>query len=352
MFIAAPIERKSRKVIGAPAKTDFVKIYICDDVSRDEYDVLLKHEQSHIWLEHNKRNKKEYDHTFWTQACELEVARNIYKKSDIEIITRPFSRIPGGVLPDSCEGLPFDLLIAEDIYDWLLANKPKAADPCKCCEFNISDIIDNDATDTEKYDVDTLIKDVLESLEKEVAERKSSESVCAQIEVIKNRPPSLTEEIDASLRYRIERQSSYRRPRRGVDDDVDLMRKGRISIPRPPLVEIYVDRSGSFTLEKTKAAQNKLDSLLKRYGASIKYDVWFFGGGKISANDFSGGDTPYNLVAEHINKTQPKIAVIVTDDDMCGELMRCPKETKALVIPIACSKTIFSEKYGAKEVTT
>lgn len=344
MFQAAKVVRDSRENIGAPAKTDFVKIYIDEDISAKEYDVLFRHEQAHIWLEHNKRIVKGMERQIWDASCELEIARNIYSHDDIAIIKAPLSRISGGIVPDSIPELPIDIMLAEEIYEWLLNNKneQKACQSCDCSAHGENESREDKISRAEAL---KLIDDAKEKIESSQKSKITEQNTKLNLEEIKHRKPSLVSEIDAALRRRIEREKSYRRPSR--KEGGEYIEKGRITIARPPLVEIFIDRSGSFTPEKTAKAQNALEIILKRYNSSIRHDVWFFGSGKISAKDFSGGDTPYHLISAHLTMTKPKIAIVVTDDDSCADIKI---DVKTLVIPIGCNSTDFAKKAHAIEV--
>lgn len=347
------IIRQSREEIGAPAKTDFVKIYIDEGVSGKEFLVLLKHEKSHIWLEHNKRYVKGMEHSVWTMATEMEIARNIYSPEDIAVISSPMSMIKGGILPDTIPDLPQELTLAEEIYDWLIKNKD-AQESCKdkhtCdCSDHKDKQQEGSSQRAEAQQVRQKIQDVKEAIEQAVKSAEAEKSVLENLKEIRNRRPTLVSIMDSLLRKRHEREQTFRRPsRREYGNDVIV--RGRMTFQRPPLVEIFVDRSGSFTPEKTRKAQDALKDILKRYNSSVKNDVWFFGSGKISAKDFEGGDTPYHLIIEHINRTTPKIAVIVTDDDSCCDFKELPKGTQIITVPIGCSQTDFARKTKAIEV--
>ena len=367
MELSIKIVRDSRENIGAPAKTDFTKIYICDDVNNREYGVLLKHEQSHIWLEHNKRFTKEMDRQIWSIATEMEIARNIYDEEDLAIMTAPLSRIAGAYLPDSIPDLPPDLLLAEEIHDWLVKKREEDygamaewirenADKLdQCCTHDDHDHGEDGDSEGQAIDVRMLPEDVQElissALEKIEGAQKSAvaeKSVLDNLAEIKNRTPTLVYEMDALLRKRSERENSYRRPSRRMN--ADIIHRGKITVPRPPLVEIFVDRSGSFTPEKTERAENAVKEIVKKYHSSIRHDLWFFGSGKISSHDFQGGDTPYHLIHEHLQSSRPKIAVVITDDDGCCDFSTPITGTKILVIPIGCTSTDFSKKIGGIEV--
>lgn len=351
------IIRKSRNLIGAPAMTDFSSIYIADDVTPDEYTVLLKHEKAHIWLEHNMRRTKDMDHETWSLACELEIARNIYNEQDIAVIKAPFSRIQGGILPDSVPNLPDDLRLCEEIYDWLMNNQDGQADGAgdgdgdgpysKVCKCSYGDDCDN----TERMDRESaaeLVEKAKDAADGIAASIKARQDTRIMLDKLKKRKPSLVHEIDRSLRARVERDRSYRRPSRR--ENSALVMKGRLSMPKNPLVEIFVDRSGSFTPNKTAKAESALDVILKRYGASIKKDVWYFGGGRISAGNHSaGGDTPYHLIYQHLLQSRPKVAVVMTDNDACCDF---PEDhgLNIVVLPIGCDGTEFAKKINGTEV--
>jgi predicted metal-dependent peptidase len=346
MIIAAPVVRQDRERIGAPAKTDFVRIFICDDVTPPEYDVLLKHEQAHIWLEHNRRFVRGMEKQTWDIACELEIARNIYDEDDESIVKAPFSRIKGGYTAETIKDLPSNIIYAEAVYNWLLENK-KEIDLYSC------DCSKDDCEPREQPMDSESVKILVEEAKKEKQKQnqKSKSEIAAKnaLDEIKNRKPTLVHEIDALLRHRIERVPSYRRPSRRSESS-DVISKGFIGKPMPPLVEVFLDRSGSFTPEKTQKAQEVLSHVLKRYGASIRQDVWFFGGGKLSENDFQGGDTPYHLIIAHIEKSNPKIAVVITDGDSCCDFSKIPK-TKILCVPIECNSTDFAKKTGGVDIS-
>lgn len=343
--MSIPIIRRSTKEIGALAKTDFSKIYVAEDVSKKEYDVLVKHEKAHIWCEHNRRFVKGYNPETWNIACDVEIARNIYDEKDEAVIKAPFSKISRIYVSDSFKDMPKDLLLAEDIYDWLLKNEEDM-------DKGFSDILENLTEGRSEKEREEIVKELLElakeALEKEQASEVADEKTKLALEEIKRRKPSLSSEIDAALRYRFNRKTSYRRPSRR--EDPTFLLKGRITELQPPLVEIFLDRSGSFTPEKTAKAQEVLGTLLRRYGASIRQDVWFFGSGKISDKDFAGGDTPYHLVHEHISKTKPVIAIVVTDDDPVSDVVKKLSKQRIVCVPVGCSKTQLAEAIGGVDV--
>lgn len=361
MFTAAKVIQEDFEE-GEIAKTDFVNIYITNGLDKYEFNVVLKHEQAHIWLEHNRRLPKEVDFKLWNMACDMEIARNIYTKEDVEIIKRPFSRLSKGILSDTFPELPSNLMYAEEIYEWFKNNPPPTI------EISLQDIVDalknpvskgkDSSSDKMKKEIVKEIrkkfkkedlKEIKEKLEK-LFSKVADETTVLLISEIKNRIPSLTEEIDSALRNRVDRLRSYRRPSRRTYSN-DFLDKGRVTKANPPLVEIFVDRSGSFTPDKTKIAKDKLSNILKKYGASVKHDVWFFGNGKLSSKLSPGGDTPYHLIYRHLLLTKPKIAIVITDDDAVSSHVKEIKNQKILCVPIGCNKTELSKYIGGIDVS-
>lgn len=346
---AAPIVRQPMHVIGAPGKTDFSRIYIASELNKPEYRTTLRHEQAHVWAAHNRRKPKDARHDLWQIACEMEIARTIYDNQDIANITAPRSRLAGGYLENSINGLPSQLVLAEDVYTWLLEHpesQPSASITCCVCFSH------EDDGELAPKSADA-VKAVRIKLDDDEKARESQIAAAAAYALIKNRVPTLTSAIDAALRVRVERERSFRRAsRRNVDSNVVL--RGAISIPRPPHVEIFVDRSGSFTPDKTALAEKQLRELLARYGASIRSDVWFFGSGKLTAKDHGGGgDTPYGLISQHLAMTAPKLAIIITDDDPVGtDVHKANDQTTVLCAPIGCSHTKLAQALGGVDVVS
>ncbi len=192
-------------------------------------------------------------------------------------------------------------------------------------------------------------REAMDGEEKSTEAQRNSKEALADIA---KRPPSLVAAVDSALRVRVERERSYRRPSRRPEYE-DILLPGAISTPRPPLVEIFVDRSGSFNPEKTREAEKKLADLMVRYRAKIRWDVWFFGSDRLSATDIpGGGNTPYELVAAHICRSVPRLAVIITDDDSVQEgISRPPKATSVICVPVGCSRTLLASALGGMDTT-
>ncbi len=339
---AAPVVRKHLCTMPSPGYTDFTRIYIASELNASEYRTALRHEQAHVWSRHNMRRPESAQEREWEIACEMEIARSIYDALDIATINAPRSRLRGGYLPDTIADLPPGLLLAEDIYQWLLHHPQEEAveNMCSCSCAGEAQGEGEPAVPAH---------DIRRHLDEMEAVQASAEAAASAYRSIMLRTPSLTEAIDASLRVRIVRESSYARPSRRQIAGIIL--RGRKTTPRPPRVEIFVDRSGSFTPQKTSAAEDKLRLILARYGGCIQHDVWYFGNGSIRADGAeSGGDTPYALVAQHLLLSQPKIAVIITDDDACPDLPKMPPHTQIFCVAIGSNATCVAAKIGATAV--
>jgi hypothetical protein len=346
MIIAAPVVRKPLSSIGSPGATDFVSIFLAEELNADEYRTTLRHEQAHIWARHNMRYNPSFNKKEWIIACEMEIARNIYSERDISTIIAPRSRLRGGFLPDTYENMPSNLLIAEEIYDWLIENPQENPQ-----ENNNQPCVLQIEQGIEPTSEELTIEEVRRELDKAESTEKSAEAAKTAYLGILYRPPSLISEVDSALRIRTNYERSYRRPSRRNLAKENVILKGSVNTPRPPLVEIFVDRSGSFSPDKTQVAENYLSKILGRYGVSIKHDVWFFGDGKLTANDnHFGGNTPYRLIAEHLLCSTPKIAIIITDDDPCEDLPSIPKYVKVLCLPVGAKYTQLSTKIGGRDV--
>ncbi|MBB3227039.1 hypothetical protein FHW69_001640 [Luteibacter sp. Sphag1AF] len=347
-LICAPVIRKPLEVMGVAGMTDFVRIYIATELNKDEYRTTLRHEQGHVWSGHNRRAPKGADDETWRIACEMEIARTIYDQADIDNIKAPRSRLAGVYVPDSIPGMPGHITLAEDIYEWLMEHPddvPKMA-MCVICKAP-----PEGKAEEKTPEAIGSAQEARARLDEEEMKGKSQAAVESAYAALKSRTPSLSCAVDAALRVRIERERTHRRPsRRSADDSVILA--GAVSKPRPPLVEIFIDRSGSFTPQKTAKAEIKLKEILQRYGSTIASDVWFFGNGKLSEVDYGGGgDTPYHLIPHHLERTKPKLAIIITDDDPVNKcVLPIDKTTSVLCIPIECAMTNLARALNGIDV--
>ena len=369
----------------APGWTDGRQIFIRADLSPRERRTVLRHERAHLWLDHFPRRGR-LDPRVWRLSTDLEIARNIYDSGDLETIEAPRSRLAGAIVASSL-GVPEGLVLAEEIYDWLVAHPP-AEQPRTCCSDGApssdgdgdpssdgdgdpssdgAPSSDGDGDPSSDGDGDpssdgapssdgddgraSALAECRRTLDRAEAVA-AAEAAAAASSMLRQRPPTLPSLIDAALRQAIASAPSYRRPSRR-DDAADVILRGRVSAPRTPRCEIYVDRSGSFEPAKTAAATARLQALLRRYRGSVRADVVFFGNGRLMTADpqRGTGNTPYDLVVARIAGHRPELAIVVTDDDPVGVIGSIPRETKVVVVPIGCAHTRLAAALRCAEAT-
>ena len=330
------------------AFTTFNKIFIRAGLPAKEHKIALKHEQAHIWLRHRARMETR-DQKLWNIAADIEIAKEIYSINDTATINSPLSVMKGVITSLSFPNLPKEAQYAEEIYDWLEQNAEKVKN------YIMSDDLppenNENKTENEVKDAKTpeeLIDTAREAFDEIEEQNNAEKAVKNKLNEIKNSPPSLGGTMDSILRTRFDRTPSYRRPsRRNSGFFID---KGKITSHQNPLIEIFVDRSGSFTEQKTRKAEIIISNILARYRATVISDVFFFGNNRLDKDKvMHGGNTPYQLIAYHLMSSIPTIAIVITDDDPC-EILVVPKQTKILVVPVGAQKTLFAKACGGCEV--
>lgn len=355
MRTAAKVIFLSRSVMPAPAFTDHLRIFIAEEANSREREILIAHEQAHIWLNHHTRKAHDFSQdsfskALWDFSLELEIARNIYTPEDEDEIKKPFTILSGGVVRNTVPDLPEELIMAEDIYKWLQKNPDKQPAYEKFCSCPAHEH-DESEEGTEEQEISVEeIDQIKEAIEEYRDTMRSREQVDRAH--ITRKIPSLASDIDYILRSRKIRNRTYARPSRRSCDPFIL--KGRKKRKKAPRVEIFVDRSGSMSGEKTGASVEKLKTILRKYGASIRNDVFYFSDEKIYDHDIPPrGSNPYPLVMEHLERTRPKIAVILTDYDTSSTEGLKPlshRETEILCVPVCAKRTAISDLIGAKDV--
>jgi predicted metal-dependent peptidase len=357
MLTAAKVFYPPRSEMPAPAFTDHSHIFICKEADNGDRSLLLRHEQAHIWLNHKTRKPdcENLDRAVWTIALEMEIARNFYTKEDEARINRPFSALKGGYVSDTFKKMPPEIKMAEDIYQWLIDNpdeRPDVTNFCVCrdCDENEGNEGDEGNEESESSPSAKDIEEIEDGLKK-IALDVTSEKYNKQL--LEKKKPSLASEIDYILRSKKVRNRTFMRESRRQVEGVIL--KGARKLKKSPRVEIFVDRSGSMSGEKTGASVEKLKRILRKYKASVRNDVFYFSSGKIYSHDIPpNGGNPYPLVMAHIEKSKPQIAVIITDYDLEETADLKPlshSETKILCVPVCAERTAISHLIGAKEVT-
>lgn len=368
---AAPVEVVSKDKMEFVSSTDYSKIYIRDDLTVSEHRTALRREQGRIWMQHNIRMKNIEDRQpdLWALAFELEIAINIFDVDDRLAITDPKSNLSEIPIPDAWEDFPDNVRFAHEIYEWLVENmagfggdedmenphdsqKPENSDDGEESKEDSGEQGQEEQEPVEEFDSEVLGKiaeKAREGLDGEKGAELRQEMVEFDFNELLKRRPSLVEEVDSALRVRVEREPSYRRPSRRQTGDNTIM-KGTISVSRPPRVEIFVDRSYSFTAEKTRAAESKLKEVLKRYNSSVTSDVLYFANNMLSSSGNITGNTPYDVVYDYLCRSRPRLAIIITDDDPVDDIVVPIKGLKILCIPIGCESTLLAERIGGIDV--
>lgn len=368
---ALPVKRE---LTGpSPGWTDYKHIHILNQITGDDERVLLTHESSHVWLNHDQRCKPLADKRLAAVACELEIARAIYTQEDNKIIERSYSPIKGGYTASSMPELPKELVYLEDIYDWLVKNQPELPKDkgCQACKEKTGDaqpIGDgkqkgdapddtgtpddaqggNQASEGENEDTGAgndpakLVEQVKKKLDH--AASIAAGELAARIKVKRSFLASEIEALNSDAR---KKKLSYSRPnKRKLDQEFSRGYKRQLAKPK---VIIYVDRSGSFTPEKTEKAQSILAKLLSRYQTTINASTVYFTCGRIwDREPTDNGDTPYQAVVNHIAEQTPALAIVITDDDPLNVNTR-KLAARTLVVPVGCKTTDFAKHFNLKE---
>lgn len=344
----------------SPGYTDFRYIFISRSLSALQADIMRKHASCHIWLLHNLRKPKNADLKLWGIATDVEIALNIYTENDEFIINRPRSLLKDVItrqnLPD---GLPDGLVYAEEIYEWLAA-QPIAK------QLNFPKSHDGDANDygggedeqeeisNKPQDLISQARDYCEELERASEDKARSATSRQQVEefqkqVEEQRKFTLHGALEAELAacFAVRRKTSYRRPKRR--ENPDFIQKGVVKIRNRPHIIVYCDRSSSFDENKTRTATERVKDICKKYRANVRVDVLYFNDQIMEDDPLQGeGGTNYGAVRDSIQKHNPEIAVVITDDDPCESLE--PVNARVLVIPVGSSRTFFARRIGGKDV--
>lgn len=329
--------------------TDFVKIYLNRRITGKYLEVLRIHECSHIWLQHNIRAQHidNLNVHIWNVACDLEIAKHIYSTSEDSIINSVRSPLKGGITHVECQEFP-DCKFAEQYYLELLKKE--------VCFKNInidmtSENLNAIIIPCDKAPVNELI--ISETKEKIKQLRRQGDQIVQQNTVnnFQAPSPSLASELDAIRRSRtlISRVKSFKRPNRKEFISEEFFKKGFRNVLKQALVTLYVDRSGSFSAEKTHQANIKVKLLLLKYRGILNLDTIFFNDSLKKMDPLvGGGGTNYKDVVDHINHSESSLSIIITDDDRSESCLVTTK--KIIIYPIGCSTTHLAKILKVKEV--
>lgn len=331
----------------AIAYTDFRFVFLSSLLSsKDEYDTALIHEVGHIWLQHQLREKKireqkkdNFKRKYWLIAVDMEIAKHIYNDNEANIINRPRSILNGGITQEHTEKYP-DCVYAEDFYEQLLLNDNQLES-----KFH-SEYIESDE------DIKESVEELVENAKKEVEKLQKQKQVEQTQQKINNftpPKPSLASEIDKYLgRAKILRKASYKRPARR--ENPDFLKKGMANHLQTPHMTLYVDRSGSFTPQKTTEATQLIGTILKKYRGRITNDVIYFNNTLLREDPMRGdGSTNYQAVVDNIIKERAKLSIIITDNDGYTKPEGLSAIPPTIVVPVGTQRTVVARELNLNE---
>jgi predicted metal-dependent peptidase len=343
--------------------TDFTSVYISREVVRvDERETLLLHELSHIWLRHRSRGSAKclkqksingiWNNKLWNIACDLEIAYHIYTDKDDDMITRPRSSLSGAIRKIHCEDFT-GAKYAEEFYDLLLEKKEAEKLYVSIDSDGNLEITDENRNTPNIPNIEELVEEVKKKINEQISQIKYERSKQQAQYSVNNftlPKPSLSSIMDRYFgRSVIGRVKTYRRPNRRADS-TNLILKGISSIPKTPKLTIYVDRSGSFSLEKTKDSIDYINKLLLKYRGRVRSDVLYFNNTLLVNDPMCGaGGTNYQSVIDNIYKDRSELSIIITDDDSAYGVSVPKNFPKCIVIPIGCTTTHIAKIIGATE---
>lgn len=334
----------------APAYTDFSAVYVSTRLAAEQRRTALRHERAHIWLQHQLRRDafarqmdEPMDRKAWNIATDLEIAKHIYTKRDDDAITEPRSTLNGGIRLCHCDEFP-GAEYAEDFYLAIMASAPP--DGASSMDGDASDAAAEDGWNhgvCQSGDIGDLVADAKSrSDDASSADDHQASTMQAQRSIANFKPPkpSLSSLIDMHIGRAVRsRANSYRRPsRRRVASD--LIAKGAATKQKTPRMTVYVDRSGSFSPEKTSASLKALTSCLMKYRGRVDCDVIYFADSLMSTDPGRGcGGTNYQPVVDQIVADRAEIAIIVTDADSAEGVTVRGALSPVVVVPIDCQVT-------------
>lgn len=343
----------------APGWTDYENIHILNELEGEDERLILTHESSHVWLNHDQRCRKLANQQLAAVASEVEIARCIYTPEENEHIEKSFSIIKGGITAKSYPEMPSEIKYLEEVYKWLEENNKGESDEeqktlCISCQHGHGD----EQTDGEggegiptieltPEEIKALVGEAKELVD-QVNEQIKSIPVIPKIVYPKVKRSFIASELEAANNGARKNVKSFARPNRRAEGGEEFKKGVKRTLKKPKVI-IYLDRSGSFTPEKTAKAQEAVQRLINRYEATVESTTLYFTNGRIwDKEPPSNGDTPYGEVVRSINELRPVLAIVVTDDDNLEYGIEAPK-AKTVVVPIGCKATMFAQTLNLPE---
>jgi hypothetical protein len=335
--------------------TDHARIYLRGDgaaLPADELAVLLAHEAAHCLLLHGIRIRamlRQYPDapaSIANLATDGEIALAIYDDDDEHIITRPRSLLAGGITRAWVHEHAPDCETMEEIFVHLLATPP----PSSPGGFDAH--LDPGDGDDSPGDASELI-----AAARAAHEQQKIEDIAAAAAENRQRDVGLSIQratrgiagislLAAEFRRLAQRrrQRSYAAAPWALAKNILL--PGVIRRRVTPDAVLFVDRSGSFSPDKTAAAEQLIARIAIKFPA-VRYHRLYFSG-CVSATDAGhDGTTNYLAVCRAIDEIAAQLAIVITDDDDCPAMASAHH---VIVLPVGCAATQFAARIGAREI--
>src|SRR5690606_1688702 len=206
-------------------------------------------------------------------AGDAEIAIALYDDNDEAIISRPRSIIEGGITKSWAEENAPGANTIEEIYEKLIKNNTPAPNASHCNHMS-EDTEGKDETELKEQSVSLEdIKQVCEKLERSLQEQAQKHKLYNAPKL--KRQKGFSDVVADIAREALLRRRTYRRPSRRCPSS-NLLHKGVRTQKSRPMATVYVDRSGSFTADKTRLAEHEMKAMAYRYRAKLDVDFIFF----------------------------------------------------------------------------
>lgn len=334
--------------------TDFTNVYISTSVVRaDERNVLLLHEYSHIWLNHLTRYRVKnsvtrMNRSVWNIACDMEIAIHMYTDDDERVINSPRSMLGGGITTKDAERYA-PAIYAEELYDALMKETEEKIQQLveKLLDAANSEFLSDDEgtsfdelSDIEKEALIRAAQKLRDENTQNNQDKQAKEQAQRAVDGFSAPRPSAGSLIDRYLgRSAVTRIASYRRPSRRQSQSI-FLRKGEVAVPKSPRLTLYVDRSGSFSSDKTAQSVDMVLRLLTKYRGRVEHDVIYFNDVLLKTDPGHGsGGTNYQPVVDNIYADRAQLSIIITDSDSATGVSVPSNLPPIFVIPVGCHQT-------------
>jgi predicted metal-dependent peptidase len=309
-------------------------------------------------LQHNIRAKQivKPNHRLLNIAFDLEIAKHVYTPEDNDLIRTPRSPLAGGITTADCDKYP-NCVYAEEFYEELKRELDVVLERMSKQANDIVDALAKSTTEdnqTSDISIDISVeiektKQNVDQLKRAVTQQAAAQQAQKNVDEFRPPKPTLASEIENTVRFKLGRFKSYRRPPK-LELNNDLLFRGTLLRRKAAKIIVYVDRSGSFSPDKTAQATTALNDLLRKYRGSVAGDCIFFNDGLMHVDPGAGGGgTNYQAVINDIATANPELAVVITDDDSANIIIP-PRLGKVLVVRIGCAYTNLAAALTCAEV--